>query len=239
MQTCSAGRFHSSGAVWELRWPSWAVRPNEPSGFRGRKAIVNRAHALIGLSLSLLCQPTSEDTKHHLKDGRKAVSTSVDSTASWLTTESLTGTVSTSFASIVVERVCGLDPSTLWAAVPTLTCRWPFARQSNLQLLFHSLVAYGYATGQCMLLHQLVAYVYGYATAVLRSLVAYVYGYATYSGCCFTHWSLTVTSAVSASLPAWSEWLYGLDPSTLWPPFTTLTSWCPFPRQSTIQLLLH
>ena len=30
---------HSSGAVWELRRPSWAVRPNEPSGFHGRKAI--------------------------------------------------------------------------------------------------------------------------------------------------------------------------------------------------------
>ena len=29
--------YHSSGAVWESRWPSWAVRPNEPSGFRGRK----------------------------------------------------------------------------------------------------------------------------------------------------------------------------------------------------------
>ena len=28
---------HSSGAVWESRWRSWAVRPNEPSGFRGRK----------------------------------------------------------------------------------------------------------------------------------------------------------------------------------------------------------
>ena len=28
-------------------WPSWAVRPNEPSGFRGRKAILNRASALV------------------------------------------------------------------------------------------------------------------------------------------------------------------------------------------------
>ena len=26
---------------------SWAVRPNEPYGFRGRKAILNRAHALV------------------------------------------------------------------------------------------------------------------------------------------------------------------------------------------------
>ena len=26
--------YHSSGAVWESRWTSWAVRPNEPSGFQ-------------------------------------------------------------------------------------------------------------------------------------------------------------------------------------------------------------
>ena len=39
--------FHSSGAVWESRWPSWAVRPNEPSGFCGRKAILNHASALV------------------------------------------------------------------------------------------------------------------------------------------------------------------------------------------------
>ena len=38
---------NSSGAVWESRWPSWAVRPNEPYGFRGRKAILNHAHALV------------------------------------------------------------------------------------------------------------------------------------------------------------------------------------------------
>ena len=38
---------HSSGAVLESRWPSWAVRPNEPSGFRGRKAILNHASALV------------------------------------------------------------------------------------------------------------------------------------------------------------------------------------------------
>ena len=43
------GSIHSSGAVqWESRWPSWAVRrPNEPSGFRGRKAILNHASALV------------------------------------------------------------------------------------------------------------------------------------------------------------------------------------------------
>ena len=38
---------HSSGAVWESRWTSWTVRPNEPSGFRGRKAILNHASALV------------------------------------------------------------------------------------------------------------------------------------------------------------------------------------------------
>ena len=37
----------SSGAGWELRWTSWAVHPNEPSGFHGCKAILNHAHALV------------------------------------------------------------------------------------------------------------------------------------------------------------------------------------------------
>ena len=36
-------RGQSSGAVWQSRWPSWAVRPNEPSGFRGRKELLNSA----------------------------------------------------------------------------------------------------------------------------------------------------------------------------------------------------
>ena len=38
---------YSSGAVWESRWTSWAVRPNEPSGFRGRKELLNRVSALV------------------------------------------------------------------------------------------------------------------------------------------------------------------------------------------------
>ena len=38
---------HSSGAVWESRWTSWAVRPNKPSGFRGRKDLLNSASALV------------------------------------------------------------------------------------------------------------------------------------------------------------------------------------------------
>ena len=33
--------------MWESRWTSWAVRPNEPSGFRGRKELLNRASALV------------------------------------------------------------------------------------------------------------------------------------------------------------------------------------------------
>ena len=41
----------------------WAVRPNEPSGFRGRSNI--EPYFGIGHSLSLICQPTSEDIKHH------------------------------------------------------------------------------------------------------------------------------------------------------------------------------
>ena len=40
-------RQHSSGAVWESRRTSWAVCPNKPSGFRGRKELLNRASALV------------------------------------------------------------------------------------------------------------------------------------------------------------------------------------------------
>ena len=39
-----------AGIVQELcesRWTSWAVRPNEPSGFRGRKDLLHRASALV------------------------------------------------------------------------------------------------------------------------------------------------------------------------------------------------
>ena len=43
----NGSRNHSSGAVWELRWLSWSVRPNEPSGFRGRKELLNHASALV------------------------------------------------------------------------------------------------------------------------------------------------------------------------------------------------
>ena len=58
--------IYSSGAVWESRRTSWAVRPNEPSGFRGREELLNRASIGIGHNLSLICQATSEDIKHQL-----------------------------------------------------------------------------------------------------------------------------------------------------------------------------
>ena len=44
---CQKRESHSSEAMRESRWPSLAVRPNEPSGFRGRKAILNHASALV------------------------------------------------------------------------------------------------------------------------------------------------------------------------------------------------
>ena len=42
----------STGIVQELcesrgGRPGWAVRPDEPSGFRGRKELLNRASALV------------------------------------------------------------------------------------------------------------------------------------------------------------------------------------------------
>ena len=40
------GRSCDPLVVQEL-WPSWAVCPNEPSGFCGRKAILNHALALV------------------------------------------------------------------------------------------------------------------------------------------------------------------------------------------------
>ena len=49
-----------------------AVRPNEPSGFRGRKDFLNPEPCFgIGLSLSLICQLTSEDIKQHFIITRK------------------------------------------------------------------------------------------------------------------------------------------------------------------------
>ena len=60
LEGCNLNMVHSLGAVWESRWTSWAVRPNEPSGFRGRKDLLHRA------CLSLICHMTSEDIKHQL-----------------------------------------------------------------------------------------------------------------------------------------------------------------------------
>ena len=43
--------------------PAWAaVRPNEPSGFRGRNlSYIEPCFGTIGHNLSLICQLTSED----------------------------------------------------------------------------------------------------------------------------------------------------------------------------------
>ena len=38
---------HTSGAVWELRWTSWAVHPNEPFGFCGCEDLLKNASALV------------------------------------------------------------------------------------------------------------------------------------------------------------------------------------------------
>ena len=37
----------SSGVVWKSRWPSLAPSPNEPYGFCGCKATLNRAYTLV------------------------------------------------------------------------------------------------------------------------------------------------------------------------------------------------
>ena len=39
--------MHIVQELCESRWTSWAVHPNEPSGFRGRKELLNRASALV------------------------------------------------------------------------------------------------------------------------------------------------------------------------------------------------
>ena len=43
----SLGSEQGKKLIVQSRWPSWVVRPNEPSGFRGRKAISNHASALV------------------------------------------------------------------------------------------------------------------------------------------------------------------------------------------------
>ena len=41
-------RYVDDGLVLGMSaWPSWALRPKEPHGFRGRKAILNHAQALV------------------------------------------------------------------------------------------------------------------------------------------------------------------------------------------------
>ena len=67
--TCSMPHIVQDWTVWESRWPSWAFRPNEPSGFRGCKASIEPCFG-TGLSRlvpnSVICQPaTSEDIQQH------------------------------------------------------------------------------------------------------------------------------------------------------------------------------
>ena len=63
-ETC---RSQSSGAVWKSRWPSSAFRPDEPYGFCGCKKQLDTEPCFgMGHSLSLICQPTSEDTKLYI-----------------------------------------------------------------------------------------------------------------------------------------------------------------------------
>ena len=42
----------SPGAVWKSRWSSWAFRPNQPYGFRGRKAMLNHWSQLVSNMLT-------------------------------------------------------------------------------------------------------------------------------------------------------------------------------------------
>ena len=53
----------SSRAVWRSRWPSWACRPNEPYGFCGRKATLNRA---VLRHWSVFIPNISEDMKLYI-----------------------------------------------------------------------------------------------------------------------------------------------------------------------------
>ena len=54
----------SSWAVRKSRWPSWVPRHNEPYGFCGRKATLNRANALVMMSWCLM----SSDVIWHIRD---------------------------------------------------------------------------------------------------------------------------------------------------------------------------
>ena len=47
LSRASFTELRAAGAVCKSRWPSWVLRPNEPHGFRGRKAILNHDHVLV------------------------------------------------------------------------------------------------------------------------------------------------------------------------------------------------
>ena len=116
--------LHRSGAVWESRWTSWAVRPNEPSGFRGRKAILNHASAAVGLSLSLICQLTSEDIKQHY------LPTYLGACGRWrgcdVIKQCLTG------ARQATQSLCKVNCFLFWTALfRTLMPRWNHSNNNN------------------------------------------------------------------------------------------------------------
>ena len=60
----------SSGAVWKLRWPYWAFRPNEPYGFCGRKATL-RHWSQFGHNMSTDVRG-HEALHHHDRNNRSS-----------------------------------------------------------------------------------------------------------------------------------------------------------------------
>ena len=57
--------WQHSGAVWKLRWPSWAFCPNEPYSFCGCKATLNHAYTLVTVCPKYV-NLTSEDIKLYI-----------------------------------------------------------------------------------------------------------------------------------------------------------------------------
>ena len=71
---CQLRALQSSGSVWKSRWPSWTLRPNEPYGFRGRKAILNTfigrfpsdgAASMEVKGVNLFCYKSRKIAHHH------------------------------------------------------------------------------------------------------------------------------------------------------------------------------
>ena len=60
----------SSGALCELRWLSWAFHPNGPYGFRGCKATLNHALALVSACPYVSQHPRALSNTTELKKKR-------------------------------------------------------------------------------------------------------------------------------------------------------------------------